>query len=71
MSHVPFFGVKTCRKCGEEKDVTDFRVFSRYGQADRMYRRSWCMACDRAYLREWRQRNPGYAARKSKAYRAL
>ncbi len=71
MSFVPVQGTKACRKCGEQKEVTEFRVFRRYGQTDREYRRSWCMGCDRAYARQWRERNPGYHKEWSRRYRAM
>ena len=71
MSYVPVTGSKVCRRCGEEKDVTEFRTFRRYGAKDREYRRSWCRDCDRQYVREWRKRNPEYHAEAARRYRAL
>jgi len=71
MSYVPTEGMKSCRRCGNEKNVNEFRVFRVYGSEDREYRRSWCKNCERAYWRGWRRENPGYHADWSRAYRAL
>ena len=71
MSYVPNEGSKRCRRCEELKPVTEFRVFRVYGSAEREYRRSWCKACERAYSKEWRQKNPGYHAEWSRAYRSM
>ena len=71
MSYVPTVGTKVCRRCGEPRDVTDFRIFSKYGQDDRTYRRSWCVTCDREYAKGWRERHPGYHKEWSRGYRAL
>ncbi len=71
MSYVPVAGRKVCRRCGDAKDVSQFRVFRRYGNPDREYRRSWCKECDRAYGRDWRLKNPGYHAEWSRRYRSM
>ena len=71
MSYVPMEGDKACRRCGERKTVQDFRVFRSQGSADREYRRSWCIACEREYGRAWRRKNPGYHAEWSRRYRSL
>ncbi len=71
MSHVPMDGQKDCRRCGRQLHVTKFRVFRSYGAADREYRRSWCIECEREYGRAWRRKNPGYHAEWSRRYRSL
>jgi hypothetical protein len=71
MSYVPQDGSKNCRRCGDHKHVTEFRVFRVYGSTDREYRRSWCKDCERAYSRSWRAKNPGYHAEWSRAYRSM
>ena len=71
MSYVPQNGSKTCRRCGNDRPVTEFRVFRVYGSQDREYRRSWCKECERTYSRAWRKRNPGYHADWSRNYREL
>ena len=71
MSYVPMDGHKACRRCGESKPVTQFRIFRSHGSPDREYRRSWCVPCEREYGRAWRRRNPGYHAEWSRRYRSL
>ena len=71
MSHVPMEGEKICRRCGDSKRVTEFRVFRCRGSQDREYRRSWCVECEREYGRSWRQKNPSYHAEWSRRYRAM
>ena len=71
MSHVPVTGTKVCRGCGVEKDVAEFRAFAKYGDPDRRYRRARCWDCEAQYARQWRLRNPGYHAERSRRYRAL
>lgn len=66
--------MKLCRRCGDEKHPTQFRIFKKHRRKDgrvSVYRKSWCRECERAYYREWQRRNPGYAARKSREYKAM
>ena len=71
MSYVPMDGLKMCRCCGTARPVTEFRVFRSYGAAEREYRRSWCMTCEREYSKAWRERNPTYHSEWSRRYRAM
>lgn len=48
--------LKTCSKCGIEKEATEFHRSSR----TRDGRQSRCITCANAYSREWRQANPEY-----------
>ena len=49
--------VKTCTKCGETKQASEFRPGRcRDGLS------SWCSACHNAATRAWRERNPEYVA---------
>jgi hypothetical protein len=44
---------KTCRKCGEEKPVEEFRRNPRISDG----LSSWCSVCHVAATRDWRRRN--------------
>jgi hypothetical protein len=59
---------KTCRKCGEEKKVEDFRPNGH--MADGIS--SWCSACHVQATRDWRERNRELdRERQQERYRAM
>ncbi len=59
---------KTCRKCGEAKDLEDFPAQARMKDG----RSSWCRACHVARTREWRAANrEAYREAKREQYREM
>jgi hypothetical protein len=62
---VIFLGMKTCRRCGEEKPLEDFYADSR----NRDGRQSTCRLCVSEKKREWYSKDPEARRRQKSDYR--
>jgi hypothetical protein len=45
--------MKICKKCGEEKALTEFGIDKRYNKP-----KSYCKPCMSTYCKRWREKNP-------------
>ena len=61
-----FEGKKVCTRCGEEKDIAAFKL---YKNRRHIYRRSWCVPCDKQYMAERFQSQKEETNRKAREYR--